>query len=179
MFDRIIDLLMIVWDQILPFEIVDHYNRGVRLRLGKHKGGVLGAGFHWKIPFFDSIIQQMIKAKTINLSEQTITTKDGTSIVVRAVIKYEVDDVETLLLEVNDAIDALADMTKGIIRKTFIDMNWADCNNPEVENTITKKARVESKKWGVKIIEVTITDLGDVPSFRLFNSSMKDEDYTP
>jgi regulator of protease activity HflC (stomatin/prohibitin superfamily) len=178
MFDRLIDFLLSVWDQLIPFEVIDHYNRGVRLRFGKTKGGVLEAGLHWKIPFVDRILQQMIKMKTLSLSEQTITTKDGTSIVVRAVVKYEVNNVITLILEVNDPIDAIADMTKGIIRKTFISKNWDECNDPEIEKEIAKKARAEAKQWGIAIIEITLTDLGDVPSFRLFNSTMKDEDYT-
>ena len=52
--------------------------------------------------------EHMVKPKTINLIEQTITTKDYKSVVVKSVIKYETADVVKLLLEVNDAADALA-----------------------------------------------------------------------
>lgn len=177
MVERLIDFLLELWKDVLPFEVIPHYNRGVRLRLGKQYGLELGAGFHWKIPFVDQIMTHMVKVKTLSLSEQTITTKDNRSIVVRAVIKYEVSDVVTLMLEVNDAIDAIADMTKGVIRRTLMDMNWEECNNTSVDNSIAIKARVEAKKWGIYIVEVTLTDLGEMRSIRLLNSTMKDEQY--
>ena len=170
MFDRLLDLIVSLWDDLMPFTVIEHYNRGVRLRFGKPKG-LLEPGFHFKIPFADQIMFHMIKTTTMSLSEQTITTKDWKSIVVKAVIKYEVEDPEQLLLEVNDPIDAIADMTMGVIRNSLILLNWDECNNENISNEITKKARVESRKWGIRIQEVTLTDLGEVPSFRLFNST--------
>jgi regulator of protease activity HflC (stomatin/prohibitin superfamily) len=170
MFDKLIDVCLQFAEDLIPFGVVQHYNRAVRMRFGKPRG-VLQPGFHWKIPFADVFLEQMVKTKTINLSEQTITTKDWIGVVVRAVIKYEVEDVEKLLLEVYDPFDAVADMTKGIIRSIIITRDWADCNSDKLSSDIARKARVEGKQWGVKIIEVTLTDLGKVPSFRLFNSS--------
>ena len=170
MFDRLLDLIVSLWDDLMPFTVIEHYNRGVRLRFGKPKG-LLEPGFHLKIPFADQIMFHMIKTTTMSLSEQTVTTKDWKSIVVKAVVKYEVEDTETLLLEVNDPIDAIADMTMGVIRNNLILLNWDECNSVDISNDITKKARVEARKWGIRIQEVTLTDLGEVPSFRLFNST--------
>jgi regulator of protease activity HflC (stomatin/prohibitin superfamily) len=169
MFDRIIDFLISIIDKILPVVVVDHYNQGVRLRFGKYNA-VLNPGLHFKIPFVDKVIEEMVKTTTVNLSEQTITTKDWRSVVVRAIIKYEVGDVKLFLLEVNDAIDALSDMSKGIIRDQIKKRDWKDCNGDDLEKEIYLKIRKEASKWGLKVLEVTLTDLGEVPSFRLFNS---------
>lgn len=170
MFEKLIDVILQFIDNIKPWVVVPIYDCGVRLRWGLNKG-VLNPGFHWKIPFADEILTHMVKTTTINLSEQTITTKDWKGIVVKGVIKYEVDDVEKLLLEVNDPIDAISDMAKGLIRTAFISSDWKDCNNDIVANEITKKVRAEAKKWGIAVKEVTLTDLGEMKSFRLFNST--------
>jgi regulator of protease activity HflC (stomatin/prohibitin superfamily) len=176
MLDKLIDWLLGVFDKVIPFEIIPHYDRGVRLRLGKPKYigediKILEPGIHWKIPFVDEILSHMVKPKTMNLSEQTITTKDGQSVVVKGVIKYEVHDVATLLLEVNDAADAVADMSQGIIRTMLVERNWSECNDPELPKIITTKTRAEAKKWGVSIIAVTLTDLALMRSIRLLNST--------
>lgn len=170
MFEKLIDVILQFVGDIKPWVVVPQYDRGVRLRWGLNKG-VLKPGFHWKIPFADEVLSHMVMTTTINLSEQTITTKDWKGIVVKGVIKYEVEDVEKLMLEVNDPIDAISDMAKGLIRTAFITRNWEDCNNDAVANAITIKVRAEAKKWGIAVKEVTLTDLGEMKSFRLFNST--------
>lgn len=169
MLDKLIDIIVQFIGDILPVEVIPHYDRGVRLRFGKPKGGELSPGLHWKIPFVDTFLTHMVKTKTINLLEQTVTTKDYKSIVVKAVIKYEVIDVATLLLEVNDATDALADMVQGIIRDKIIEKNWTECNSQALTAEIAKTSKAEAKKWGLKILEITLTDLAEMKSIRLLN----------
>lgn len=171
MLDKLIEFVLEIIDKVLPFVVIPQYNMGIRLRFGINKG-VLNPGFHFKIPFVDEILSHMVKVTTLNLPEQTITTKDWKSVVVRSVIKYEVENIEKLLLEVNDPIDAISDMTMGIIRNTLILKNWKECNDIEIGSEITKKVRTEARKWGISVKEVTLTDLGEMRSFRLFNSNI-------
>lgn len=169
MLDKLIDLIIEFLADILPFQVIPHYDRGVRLRLGKLYGKELEPGFHWKIPFADNILSHMVKATTMNLLEQTVTTKDYKSIVVKAVIKYEVSDVIQLLLEVNNSSDALTDMVQGIIRDKIIEKNWNECNTQTLIGEISKRSKAEAVKWGLKILEITLTDLAEMKSIRLLN----------
>jgi regulator of protease activity HflC (stomatin/prohibitin superfamily) len=168
MLDKLIDLVLQFIDDILPWTVIDYYDRGFRLRWGKPKGE-LQPGFHWKIPFADKILSHMVKTKTLNLSEQTITTKDKQSVVIQCAIKYQVNDVETLLLEVNDPVDALADMVQGIVRNKIIVKNWEECNDEKLTGEISGAAKREAKKWGLEILEVTITTLALMRSIRILN----------
>lgn len=172
--ERIVDYLLGLINDIMPFTVIPHYNRGVRLRFGKKAGEhwmrsstVLSHGFHWKIPFGDDIMEHMVKTTTMNVSEQSVTTKDGFSIVVASVVKYNVRDVETLLLEVDTAVDALNDMVKGIIRSKIIETNWAECNDSSLSGKISKQVKHEAAKWGIEVEEITLTDLGVMRSVRL------------
>lgn len=168
MLDKLLDLFLQFIDDLLPWQVIPYYDRGVRLRLGKPKG-VLNFGFHWKIPFADQILTHMVKPTTLNLDEQSVTTKDGMGVVLKTAIKYEIENVEKLLLETNSATDALSDMVQGIIRNKIINKNWSECNDATFTNEILKASKVEAKKWGISILEVTLTDLGLMRSIRILN----------
>lgn len=168
MVDKILEFIAEIWHQLIPFVVVKQYNKGVMLRLGKFIK-VTEPGLHWKIPFADELIDHTVVATTMELSSQSLTTKDEKSIVVRGVIKYEIKDIETFLLHVYDAVDAISDMTMGTIKKVITSKTWQECKEDSIDDVITRKARVEAKKWGIEVISVTLTDLGVIRSIRLFN----------
>lgn len=159
-----------LWDYIKPFWIVEQYNGAVQLRVGKFLR-VLEPGIHWKLPCWDAVIEHTIVPTTMRLFSQSLVTKDEKSIVVQGVIKYQISDIKTFLLGVNDAVDAIADMSQGIIKGIIMERTWEECKSPEIDNIITKKARVEAKKWGIDIIQVTLSDMGTIRSIRLFQNA--------
>ncbi len=166
MIERILDFIIEILSDLKFWVVIPHYDMGIQLRLGKHYK-TLSPGIHWKIPFVDQILTHMVKTKTINLNEQTLTTLDNKQIVIKAVIKYEVSNVEKLLLEVNDAPDAVSDMTQGIIRNVVITKNFDLLNDQDFSKEVLSKARIESERWGIKILAITITDLAQIRTIRL------------
>lgn len=171
MFDKLIDVLTNFWSYLMPAVIIPNYEQAVLLRNGKFKK-VLDPGFHVKLPIFDEVIAQHVVVTTLSLAPQSLYTKDQKNIVVKGVVKYKIADVKVFLLEVFDAQDALADMTQSIIKNIIISTPMAECLDPEIDNMLTKKARVEAKKWGVEIQQVTLTDIAPIRSFRLINDTV-------
>jgi len=171
MFDKLIDLITHWWNFLMPAVIIPDYEEAVLLRAGKFKK-VLKPGFHVKLPVIDEVIQQHAVVTTLSLSAQSLYTKDKQNIVVKGVVKYKISDVKVFLLEVFDAQDALADMTQSIIKNIVISLPLEQCIDPEIDNTLTKKVRVEAKKWGVDIQQVTLTDIAPIRSFRLINDTI-------
>lgn len=171
MFDKLIELLSNWIEQILPLFIITDYEMGVLLRFGKYKK-IVGPGIYFKIPFFDQVLSQHVVVTTLSLPPQSLYTKDKQNIVVKGVVKYRISEVKTFLLEVYDAQDAISDMTQSIIKNIIMDKTLDECIDPEIDNTLTKKARVEAKKWGVEIQQVTLTDLAPIRSFRLINDTV-------
>lgn len=171
MFDKLIDLLAQWWNFLMPAVIIPDYEEAVLLRGGKFKK-VLKPGFHVKLPIIDEVVSQHVVITTLSLSAQSLYTKDKQNVVVKAVVKYKISDVKVFLLEVFDAQDALADMTQSIIKNIIISLPLEACIDPEIDNTLTKKVRVEAKKWGVDIQQVTLTDIAPIRSFRLINDTV-------
>jgi hypothetical protein len=78
-------------------------------------------------------------------------------------------------MEVYDAQDALSDMTMSIIKNVIISSPAEKCIDPELDNILTKKTRVEAKKWGVDVQHVTLTDVAPIKSFRLINDNFSNK----
>jgi regulator of protease activity HflC (stomatin/prohibitin superfamily) len=121
------------------------------------------------------VIPQHVVVTTLSLAPQSLYTKDKQNIVVKGVIKYKITDVKVFLLEVFDAKDALADMTQSIIKNIIISLPIDQCIDPDVDNILTKKVRVEARKWGVEVQQITLTDIAPIRSFRLINDTFSNK----
>ena len=165
MLDKLVDLLVRFGMDMLPFVIVEQWNGSVQLRFGKFIK-VLYPGIHFKIPFFDSVIETPVITQSVNLPSQTLTTLDDESIVLKSIIRYKVSNIQTYLLSVMHANDVLIDTTQGIIRDVVEMTKWD--NLIDVNTQITNEVKEYVVRWGIEIEAVTITDLGLVKSFRIF-----------
>ena len=165
MLDKLVDLLVRFGMDMLPFVIVEQWNGSVQLRFGKFIK-VLYPGIHFKIPFFDSVIECPVITQSVNLPSQTLTTLDDESIVLKSIIRYKVSNIQTYLLSVMHANDVLIDTTQGIIRDVVERTTWNDL--VDVNETITNEVKEYVVRWGIEVEAVTITDLGIVKSFRIF-----------
>lgn len=171
MFDWIKDLVVWLRDELKFWVIINHYDRGVRLRLGKHRGGVLTPGIHWRLPVIDEVATVMIKPTTLDLTEQTVTTRNSVQVVIECSVKYEIVDAVIVLLEVHSAVDALADMSKGIIRKIITSHDWPQLNDSALEVEVLKELKKESRKWGIRVVAFNIATLAPMRSIRLLQTS--------
>lgn len=168
--DRLFEFLLSIWNELLPFFVVDTYQEAVVLRGGKFNR-VCKPGIHWKVPYLDTIMEAHTVLTTLTIPAQSLVTKDAKNVVVKAVVKYKVVDVKTYLLEVYDAVDAISDVAQGIIKNSIMNSTWEECVDSEVDNMITKKLRNEMKKFGVSIDNVTLTDIAQIRTIRLINEA--------
>jgi len=178
MFDRLIDLL-VDFVQIFQFWVViDEYERGVVLTLGKRRyrflfwkrNPVLQPGFHWVIPFdVDQIFVDNVVPAAMDLGEQSLTTEDGVEIVIQGMVLWSINDIEKTVLKVEEVDDVLHQASCGIIGDTVADSTWkhihANGFADEISETITK----EADGWGVTVHEFRFIDLSKAPSLRLWN----------
>jgi regulator of protease activity HflC (stomatin/prohibitin superfamily) len=165
MFDKLVALIERFGYQLMPFVIIEQWNAAVQLRYGKWIRNLSG-GIHFKIPFFDSIIECPVITQSVNLPSQTLTTLDEESIVLKAIIRYRVSNIQTYLLGVMHANDVLIDTTQGIIRDVVEMTTWPGL--VDVNSQITNEVKEYVVRWGIEIEAVTITDLAIVKSFRIF-----------
>lgn len=166
MFDKFIDLCVTFIHDILPFKIVDQWEGGVHLRVGKFYK-VVYPGLNWKIPFFDKIWVTPVITQTVNLSPQTLTTMDEKSVVLTTIVRYHIFNVQSFLLNVMHANDVLVDMTQGIIRDIVEATNWEDL--VDLTNLVTPEVNKEVIEWGIVVEAVKFPDLGEIKTYRIIS----------
>ena len=166
MFDKLIDFLMQFIEDIVPFKIVNQWEKGVFLRFGKFER-IVEPGLIIKFPFIDKIWQTPVITQTIHLQPQTLTTLDEKDVVLKAIVRYHVDDVSKFLLNVMHASDVLVDTTQGIIRDTVEYSNWEDLD--DVCPGLEKEVQQIVCDWGIKVERITLTDLGIVKTYRIMS----------
>lgn len=166
--DKLIEVLLQFLDRILPAYVVKQYQAAVHFRWGRFLK-VTGPGLHWKIPIADDVDHHLVATTTLTLPAQSVTTIDGVSVVVKAHVKYAVTDVAVYGTAVTDAIDALSDVTCGIIHEAMRELTWDNARATDLSSRFTKDAKREAKQWGISVSRVTVTDLAQMRSIRLFN----------
>lgn len=166
MFDRVFDALVQGWDRVSCAEIVHAYEGAGVLRFGRYHR-TLTPGWHWKWPFVEHVVSVNTCVTTMRLPPQTLTTRDGQSVVVSAIIKYQITDVQPYITDIWDQADVLADVTMGAIRGAIVGEDWATIMAQPPEQKVRELVRKEVNRYGFKIHGVTFTDLGKVRSIRL------------
>lgn len=170
MFDKLIDFIIQLGKDGLPFVIVEQWGAAVQLRFGKYHR-TLQPGIHFKIPFFDRIAETSVITQSVSLPAQTLTTQDEQTIVLKAIVRYRISDVKKYLTEVEHANMVLVDTTQGIIRDVVEVTDWVEL--VDVNTIFTKKAKSFMKRWGIDIEKVTITDLGIVKTYRILGDGTR------
>ena len=150
--------------------VIDQTDSGVFLRFGKYHRRTQH-GVNWKIPFIDEVRTATSVITTMQMSTQTLTTSDDTTVVVSAIVKYAIQDAKPYLLEIWDAEDVLQDVTQGAVKKVVSDHPYRDLNHSDIEKLVLKSVRGQVNKYGFKIHNVTFSDFGRIKSLRLMMDS--------
>jgi len=99
MFEQIIGIIKSIGTSILPFCVVDAWQRGVVLRFGKFNR-ILSPGFHFVVPLVDYVVTQSVVTTTTTLSAQTVKTPDGKLFTLESVVRWSVFDAELFTVKI-------------------------------------------------------------------------------
>lgn len=167
MFDKLFELISQWLHAFVFWYVVDPYERGLLLRLGRLKR-ILEPGFHWIAPFHvDRVLSENVVPRTERITGLATTTADGKSVGFDAIVTYRISDVEKALLEVEDLKDAIADSCAGTIGTNLSNAKWEDIRHGEAVEALTAACRKKGWKWGVEIQNVQLAGIALVRNLRL------------
>jgi regulator of protease activity HflC (stomatin/prohibitin superfamily) len=166
LFEKLIEILQASFEALIPFVILADYQEGVSLRLGRFHRKLM-PGFHWKIPYFDSVLHDDVKPRTERITGLATTTADGKSVGFDAVITYSISDIRKALLEVHDLKDSIADACAGCIGTELSNKDWDSVRNGKVSQDLTTICRKRGWKWGVEIDAVQLVGVALVKNLRI------------
>lgn len=166
-FEKLIDLFV----QFLEFfrfsTILDPYQRGVVIRLGKFHREI-GPGYHWLLPFYiDNTIDERVVPRVRELASQTLITKDGKPIAAGVIIDFCIFDIQKATLEVNEVIEAVDNACQATLAEHVLAEDFADICTDAFSKALTTACNLRAEPFGIEIRSVRLYELAPVRTFRV------------
>lgn len=141
-------------------KIVNQYERGVVLTLGKFTG-IRQPGLRIVVPIFQRIIKVDIRSTPIDVPKQEIITKDNVTIGVDAVVYLRVIDAGKAVLETTNYIYATSQFAQAALRDVTgnADMDELLSKREEMSLKIKEIVDSETDKWGIDVENVKIQNI--------------------
>src|SRR5512142_785515 len=109
--------LIVLWF-LSGIRIVNEYEQGVILRLGRF-AGIRTAGLQWIIPFIDRLIVIDMRVTAEQVPPQDVITRDNVSVKVNAVIYFRVLNADKAFLQVTDFLFATSQCAQTTLRSVL------------------------------------------------------------
>jgi regulator of protease activity HflC (stomatin/prohibitin superfamily) len=174
MFDKLIDVLILIWDMVCPLEILRVYERGVRLR-GGHYVETLGPGWYGKIPLWDTIMRDNVVTRTKHMSSQPLETADGKTVQVAGILRFQICDIKKALLDVEGVDDAIRDIGSLVIADAVKRVTYAELRSAEFSEVLTKAARKRGWRYGIEVEELGLYSLSPGKTLVVVNPSARQQ----
>ncbi len=170
MTDWISGLLKCIRDFFPRMFIVCPDEGGVRITLGKRvKTLIPGWYIYW--PLIQSCRSINVVPQVVDLRPQSTLTSDLQNVVISGGIKYRVSDSKKALLDVENYDKSMETLALGIICEYTTKHTLEELLDfTEFRKTITSGVRAEAEGFGLKIMQVYITDIGKTKNIRIMGS---------
>lgn len=163
----IIDFILSTLQAFQFWVVIDEYERGVLMRLGRYERN-LKPGFHFIYPLYiDNPMVDSILVDTEQLSPQTLDTHDRIGVVVTGVIKWHIEDIKLFQLTAEDCNGVITDIVSTLIAEKVTTTTYDEIFLPDFWKAVTVKARRDAKAHGMYIDKVRYSDLSEVKTIRI------------
>ena len=158
-------LLVIVLLVIIPgVRIINQYERGVILRLGKYSR-TLSPGFRVIIPYIDKMIKVDVRTTPMDIPKQEVITRDNVTVNVDAVVYARVIDAQKAVLETTNYRYATSTFAQTALRDVTgnFDLDQLLSERDRISQQIREIVDTQTDQWGIDIESVKLQNL-ELPS---------------
>ena len=158
-------LLLILLLVIIPgIRIINQYERGVVLRLGKYSR-TLNPGFRIIIPYVDKMIKVDIRTTPMDIPKQEVITRDNVTVNVDAVVYARVIDAKKAVLETTNFQYATSTFAQTALRDVTgnFDLDQLLSERDKISSQIREIVDTQTDKWGIDIESVKLQNI-ELPS---------------
>ncbi|KAF8568599.1 hypothetical protein P879_02309 [Paragonimus westermani] len=143
-----------IWCSII---IIQSYERGIMLRLGKLRrqngSPVFGSGIQFKLPCIDQLIKVDMRTVTVSIPPQEVLTKDSVTVAVDAVVYMRVVDPASAILRVEKWKTSTELLSVSILRTVIGNYSLAElltCRE-EIDARLRRDLDQATEAWGIKV----------------------------
>lgn len=141
-------------------KIINQYERGVVLTLGKYTG-IRQPGLRIVIPIIQRLMRVDIRSTPIDVPKQEIITKDNVTVGVDAVVYLRVIEASKAMLETTNYIYATSQFAQAALRDVTgnADLDELLSKREEISQKIKEIVDSETDKWGIDVENVKIQNI--------------------
>jgi len=151
-------------DSVKIWIIIQPWQSGLRVRMGK-KIKHLKQGIYFRLPYFDSVFVQENRLRIIQMSLQTLTTKDLNAITIEGAVGYTIKDIEKLYNTLYQPETTISNLVKSKIAEYIFTRKHCEILPSEIEKDILKD--LQNLDYGLNIEYFRIQNFAIVKTFRL------------
>lgn len=161
MFDpTYIAIVLVALILLSGIRIIFEYKRALKFRFGKYVK-TLNPGFRWIIPLIETIQIVDIRVITINIVSQEVMTEDNVPCSIDGVVFFRITDPEKAVLEVEEYDFAITQLSQAALRDVCgkVELDTILSKREEMGKNIKEIVELETRQWGIDIIDVKIKDI--------------------
>jgi len=140
--------------------IVDQYERGVVLTLGKYTG-TRQPGLTWILIGFQRMIKVDLRITTVDIPQQEVITKDNVPIGINAVVYFQVQSAEKAILNVKDYTTAVSQYAQAVLRDVIgaTELDPLLSEREKIANEVQRIVSAATEPWGILVTDIKIQDI--------------------
>ena len=157
----IVIILLILFFVILPgIRVVNQYERGIVLRLGKYSR-TLNPGLRVIIPYLDKMTKVDVRTTPMDIPKQEVITRDNVTVNVDAIVYFKVLNAEKDVLETTNYTYATSTFAQTALRDVTgnFDLDEILSKRDEISEKIREIVDVQTDKWGIDIENVKLQNI--------------------
>lgn len=153
-------LFLIAIVVIIGLRVIDQYERGVILTLGKHSS-TRPPGLTWIFPGVQRMIRVDLRILTVDIPRQEVITKDNVTVNVDAVVYFQVKSADKAVLDIQDFRRATSTYAQATMRDVVgeVDLDTLLTQRDQLSKDIMKIVDVFTDKWGVDVDTIKIQNI--------------------
>jgi regulator of protease activity HflC (stomatin/prohibitin superfamily) len=156
----IVVVVLIVLLLFSTFRVLNEYERGVMLTLGRFTG-VKGPGVVIVFPVLQQMRKIDLRVVVLNVPKQDVITRDNVSVKVNAVVYFRVVDPEKAILQVASPFEATSQVAQTTLRSVLGQHEMDDLlsQRDKLNADVQKILDQNTEAWGIKVSNVEIKDV--------------------
>jgi regulator of protease activity HflC (stomatin/prohibitin superfamily) len=156
----IIVVVLVVLLLFSTFRILNEYERGVMLTLGRYTG-TKGPGIVIVFPMLQQMSKIDLRVIVLNVPKQDVITRDNVSVKVNAVVYFRVVDPGKAILQVANPFEATSQVAQTTLRSVLGQHEMDDllAQRDKLNVDIQQILDQNTEAWGIKVSNVEIKDV--------------------
>ncbi len=145
---------------LLGLRIVDQYERGVVLTLGKYTS-TRTPGLTWIFIGIQRMIKIDLRITTVDIPQQEVITKDNVPVGINAVVYFQVNSAEKAILNIQDYTLAVSQYAQAALRDVIggIELDSILSEREQIADEIQKIVEKATQEWGIFVKDIKIQDI--------------------